>query len=192
MGSSKGPMYVLCHTVFHNAFRSGQFKDSDGIEPFLAWLRARFISDFIIETDSELHERDYCAITSKKIFDELESKIEADGYSPKEQDSLAILKNSILCVDDERINELGNEEGIIIIADTLSNRGNYETIVISEMKDKNYQRALDFYKEQLGEDNPTIPFMIKTTGETLEYLRHKFSETYENVKKRDSKYGILD
>lgn len=183
---------VLSHTVFHSAFRADKFKDIGQMNVFKQFLRARFISDLIIEIGSESPEGECCGVTSQRIFSEFSTKLEAEGTFLGKDEYFQILKSFIYCVPDKSINKLDINEGIIVIADTLSNRGNYEPIIITDMKKtKMNSIATEHYKKCTGQDEPKMPFLILNAKEAIIFLHEKFQKYCDLVKKRDSKYNII-
>lgn len=183
---------VLSHTVFHNAFRADKFRNVSQMNALKQFLRARFISDFIIEMGSESPEGECCGVTSQRIFSEFSTKLEAEGTFLGKDAYFQILKSFIFCVPDESINKLDVNEGIIVIADALSNRGNYEPIIITDMKKtKMKSTATEYYKKYTGQDEPKMPFQILNAKEAINFLHGRFQKYYDLVKQRDSKYNII-
>ncbi len=57
MSDAKRSLLILCHTFFHNAFRSGKHRKPRGaLSQVKKWAQSRFIADFIIEMGSERSE----------------------------------------------------------------------------------------------------------------------------------------
>jgi len=183
---------VLSHTVFHTAFRADKFREVSQRDVLKQFLRARFISDFIIEIGSESPEGECYGVTSQRIFSEFCTKLEEEGTSLGKADYFQILKSFIYCVPNESINKLGVNEGIIVIADILSNRGNYDPIIITDMKKpKMNSTATEYYKKYTGQDDPKIPFLILNAKEAIRFLHGRFPKYYDLVKSRDSKYNLI-
>lgn len=42
-GETKIPILVLCHTILHNAFRTGEYNTKMDMKVFKKWLQSKFI-----------------------------------------------------------------------------------------------------------------------------------------------------
>ncbi len=176
---------------FHQTFRSSEFEDSSNAEGFKKWLHSRFIFDFIIERASEPLIGQNFACTSEKVFNDIYTKLGDRVYAQGLANYLKAMKSVIYSVDNIRINELDIDEGIIVIADTLSNVGNYMPFIITDMKAKKEKKALGYYQKYTGKDKPKIPFKILTLEETVEFLQKGYRTEFDSVKQRDRMYNAL-
>ncbi|MBI5000187.1 MAG: hypothetical protein HZB92_01475 [Euryarchaeota archaeon] len=153
--ADKKHILVLCHTILHNAFRSDQFKREvpTGVDGVRQWLVAKFIADIIIELGST---GDEFACTSEKAFNEFTRKLGKNSSGTY----VEALKSVIYRVPTESINKLDVNEGVIVIADTLCNLGNYAPFIVTDMRPKKIEVALDYYRKGTGVESPTLPFLI--------------------------------
>ncbi|MBU4255814.1 MAG: hypothetical protein KKB04_00995 [Candidatus Thermoplasmatota archaeon] len=190
MSESKQSVLVLCHTIFHNAFRTEKYREIN-TQKFKKWLQSKFIADFIIEIGSELSEGNYFAFTSEKIFKEFSEQLEKECTHPEVYEHLNILRKLIFCVPNESVNKLEVNGGIIVIADVLSNRNDYEPVLITDMKDKKVEFAKEYYKKSITHEDFKIPFSILNLEETISFLKGRYPVQYELVKKRGTLYGII-
>ncbi len=192
MNNRKTPILVLCHTIFHQSLRSSEFRDSKGnIGEVKKWLYSRFIFDFIIEIASEFTQGQYFACTSEKVFNDIRAKLGEKIQEQQVANYLEAMESVIFCVNNKKINELDIDKGIIVIADTLSNVGNYKPYIITDMKNKKYDKALAYYQKYTGEDEPKIPFGILTLEETIGFLQGGYSIQFDYAKQRAEMYKIL-
>ena len=192
MSESKTQIFVICHTVFHNALRSGKFKKSFGIAPLNTWLRSRCILDVLIEVGSEMPSGTQIACTSGKIFYNLSKKLAEEEVADGVRRYLALLESVIFSVKTENINCKEENEGIIVIADTLSSRENYHPIVITDMEKGKFNRAKEYYKKETGKDDPNIPFQILNLEEAIIHLKATYPTQCEFVKQRGQKDKLYD
>lgn len=182
---------VICHTIFHDALRSDMFGEGPVMEGMKKKLRAQFITDVIIELGSETPEGDYPACATGRAFNELKNKLEEEGRAAGTFRYVELLKSVILPVTDERIMSLSSKEGTICVADTLYNRGNYNPILITDMKEGAITEAKKFYSEGLEVEDPDIPFIILNPSEAIAFLHGEFKDACNQVLKRDSIYKAI-
>ena len=81
-GKTKTPVLVLCHTIFHNAFRTSTYGGMNA-EKFNKWLRAKFLADFVVELGSEATKEHSFTYTSKRVFEEFYASIEKECREPE-------------------------------------------------------------------------------------------------------------
>ncbi len=155
------------------------------------WAQSRFIADFIIEMGSERSEGSYFVITSEKIFNEFSEQLKSEYTSPETYEYLDILKTLIFRVQSESVNKLEENEGIIVIADAIYNRSDYEPLIITDMKDGMMKTAKELYKKSTTQDDVKIPFSILNLEEAISFLEGRYSVQYGLVKKKDSVYNML-
>lgn len=187
-GGTKTPVLVLCHTIFHDAFRASAFGKVDA-ELLKRHLQSKFIADFIIELGSETAKP--VTFTSKKVFDEFYAHLEKECKRPEVYAYLELIKKLVYCVPTESINKLDINEGIIVIADILRNSEGYEPFLITDMKDKKVGIAKEYYKKYTKKADPKIPFDILNLDEAIGFLKGRYSIPYNSVKDREPLYDII-
>lgn len=187
-GETKTPVLVLCHTIFHDAFRASAFGKIDaGL--LKRHLQSKFIADFIIELGSETAKP--VTFTSKKVFDEFYARLEKECKRPEVYAYLELIKKLVYCVPTESINKLGIDEGIIVVADILRNSEGYEPFLITDMKDKKVGMAKEYYKKYTGKAEPKIPFSILNLEEAIGFLEGRYSVQHDLVKEREPLYDAI-
>ncbi len=190
MPDDKQSVLVLCHTILYTAFRTGKFGEITGTH-IKRWAQSRFIADFIIEMGSERSEGFYFAFTSKNIFNGFSGQLEYERTNPQIREYLDILGTLIFCVPSEPINKLKENEGIIVIADALCNRSDYEPLIITDMKDSMTKTAEVYYKKNTTQDVVNIPFSILNLEEAIGFLKGRYPGQYGLIKKKDSVYNLF-
>ena len=191
MGNNKETKIVLCHTILHNSFRSDTYDEKGNLEGFKKFLRSRFITDFIITIGCEAPANNPPTFTTEKIFNEFTGKIRATKHHASLEDHLTYLRSVVHCVTNEKINEMEDTEGTVVIADALSSKGNYEPIIITDMKEGKMEFAKQYYQEHTGEAEPKIPFTILDVEEAIIFLRGRFPEMCESIRNANSQYNVI-
>lgn len=189
-GETKTPVLVLCHTIFHDAFRTSAFGRVDA-KTFKKLLQSKFIADFVIELGSETAEP--VTFTSKRAFDEFYALLEKECKQPEVYVYLELIKKLVYCVPTDSINKLDINEGIIVIADILSNSEGREPSIITDMKDKKVEIAKEYYKKYTGKrkTEPKIPFSILSLEEAIGFLKGRYSIQYNLIKEREPLYDAI-
>jgi hypothetical protein len=182
MGDSFVPaseiILVLCHSFFHDAFRVQRPVDAT---KFKIWMSSRFVANLIIEKQAELPEGSPFAVTSKQVFDDFASKFYEENPSPKQKETVEILRNSIYIIDAPSITKLSIDESILVICDTLYSRSNYDPILVSNIPKKG-EKAEEFYRKK--DPKAKIPYPIYGVVEAEPFLRGRFPELCRLVDQR--------
>jgi hypothetical protein len=169
---------VLCHSFFHDAFR---LQMPVNAAKFATWRSSHFVANLIIEKQAEIPEGTYFTITSKQVFDDFASKFEGEKPSPRQKETVEILRNSIAIIEGASIINLSLDDSVFAICDTLYSRSNYAPLLISDIPKKK-EKAEAFYQKK----NPKakIPFPIYTVAETELFLRGRFPDLSASVDER--------
>jgi len=186
------PILVLCHTFFNDAFRNYPvFGVDNAVDSYLNWKSATFVARFIIERQAELPEEQYVAITSQKIFDKFVEKFELEKPVARRWETLEILKNMILRIENESVNKLNEDEGIIAMADILFSRSRYNPVIlVTNTPKKITELTIKFYEEPIKPKRvkeSDIPFLILNTAQAESLLRYIFNDLCKLVDERMKK-----
>lgn len=174
------PVLVLCHTIFHDAFRWQKDTDPKKVE---TWMRTRFVMNFIIEKKAESPKLDI-AVTSKPAFDNFAEKVLEEGLPKDEYELIGVLKNSLLVVDETEVTDLGKDESVIAICDTLYSRSKYRPLLVTNASGKK-EYAESFYEDSgIDLEEEGIPFRIVGVKEAKDILEENFPALCENVSER--------
>jgi hypothetical protein len=169
---------VLCHSFFHDAFRTQNPVDG---KVYKNWYSSRFIANLIIEKQAELPDDTRFATTSLQVFETFAVKFHGDKPSLKQKETVEILRNSIFVVNHPSISKLSDDESVLVICDTLYSLGNRTPILISNIP-KKIEKAEAFYHKK--DPQAAIPYPIYSTPEAELYLRGKYPELSKSVDKR--------
>lgn len=172
---------VLCHSFFHDAFRPHRPVDT---AVYKSWMSSRFVANLIIERQAELPEGSSFAVTSQQAFDSFASKFHKDKPSPKQKETVDILRNSIYVLNHPSIAKLSIDDSVLVICDTLYSRSNYAPMLVSNSPKKT-EMAEEFYRKK--DPNAKIPYKIYSAIEAEYFLRGKFPELCKLVDTRIGK-----
>lgn len=169
---------VLCHSFLHDAFRLHKPLDE---EVFKTWASSRFVANFIIERLSGLPEGSVFAVTSTQVFDSFASKFHGDNPSPRQKETVQILRNAISVINAPAIRNLSIDDSVFVICDTLYSLSSYEPILLTNIP-KKVEKALDFYHNK--DPKAKIPYRISSAIEVEKFLRGEFPELCNLVDER--------
>ncbi len=159
----RDPALVICHTILHNVFRSHMFRKDSTMEGFKRWIRSKFISDFLYSSGID----GKCfAYTTPKAFKEFEDKMVEEGNN---HPYIKFVKNFILEIKIPSTDHIPIDEGVVVIAEILSGQNNFDTYIVTSMKEGKETVAVDYY----GEGN-SWPFRIMDLEETVLFLHVEF------------------
>lgn len=184
---SKIPLLVVCHTVFHDAFRKYP-------RPTPNQNSARFLIRYIIEKMSDPDMNQF-SLTSRKTLDNIFNRVKYMGYPGIPPNMRRTMESMMLIFDSNIINI--NEE-IVAGCDWFASKTTREAILTSNMK-KMVAHTLKFYqdnektKRQWKEYDigKAIPFIVKGTSYVEKLLNKIDSKTckvvYSRLKKESPK-----
>ncbi len=171
-GAEREIVLVLCHSVFHDAFRLRALT----AKSVNAWKSSRFIANFIILRKAEQPDCIF-AITSKEALAHFAIKFLGEKPSPKQKEVIVALGNALIIVDNASIHGLNEDDSILVLCDTWYSASNFSPILVSNIP-KKVEMAKEFYHEK------DIPYKILTTMESEKFLRKKYPELSKEVDER--------
>lgn len=169
---------VLCHSFFHDAFRT---EKPLSLAVFKNWMSSRFVANLIIEKQAELPGGSNFAVTSKQVFDSFASKFYGDNPSPKQKETVEILRNSIFVAKGSNVDNLSIDDSVFVICDTLYSLSNFDPILVTNIP-KKMEKAEEFYHKK--DTSAKIPFPIYSSVQTELFLRGRFPELCALVDQR--------
>ena len=183
------PILVLCHTFFYDAFSPRMPIDLKNFMPWKSsrfntnFKSSRFVTDFIIERSADLPIGVHAVFTSQKVFDKFarsflgEDKFERcfleEDPPVNDIELVNVLYSAIKVVEQENINQLSDDEGILSICGSIYNLNSAFAPILVSNKPSIEEIAQNFYKDKKGKSIP-IPFRILTTEETERLIRDKY------------------
>jgi hypothetical protein len=164
---------VLCHSVFHDAFRLRALST----KTVGAWKSSRFIANFIILQKAEKPDCIF-AITSKQALAHFAVRFLGEKPSQKQKEIVLALGSSLIIVDNASIQKLDVDDSVIVLCDIWYSFSNFVPILVSNIP-KKVEMSEEFYHQK--DKTAVVPYKILSTAECEKFLRERYPELSEEV-----------
>ena len=158
------PFFILCHTIFNDAFRNDYKYDKQ--KP------TQFLMKYIIVKQATLDEGYFVVATSNQVISNIKDNFKQVQLPGTPSQIIIILDNLIGKVN---IKSKDINESVIILSDLFSSR--MEEIVLVSNMPKKIQKVIAFYqaseKSKKEWKETDIPFTIRDANDIEIMLREK-------------------
>lgn len=183
---------ILPKQFFVDAFIAS--RGSDNVDDYIEQNHYRFIANLIIEVSSSLPEYKNMAVTTSKALNDFTTLLSSKQLALGSADILSILKGLMYVVDTPSINNLGDQESMIAVADKLYVSSDYDPVIIINPNSRdNYREAAKrYYQNNNGQDVDPVAFKIYDPRQTKAFLEARFpNESKQTINRTPSPFRVF-